>query len=181
MVTTSYLQRGSRFQREVFCSAVDQVLVVHLTSEPAGMLNFTLRINRPEDRGNATVMLKVLNPNRLRMTGQVTQHEGIDKNGGKGVQFQAMAEVSTSSGSVTHGRYRLQIRDASTATILIACSTDFYSENFNERCELELKAARSKGFDAIKRDHIAEHQRLFNRVSLDLGKSEASFMPTAQS
>ena len=32
----------------------------------------------------------------------------------------------------------------------------------------------------MRKDHVAEHQRLFRRVSLDLGTSEAMELPTDQ-
>jgi alpha-L-fucosidase 2 len=39
-------------------------------------------------------------------------------------------------------------------------------------------AATRKTYDTLRRDHIAEHQRLFRRVSLNLGSTEASNLPT---
>ena len=43
-----------------------------------------------------------------------------------------------------------------------------------------LKAACKKSFDTLRADHIREHQRLFNRVQLDLGITEAAELPTDQ-
>jgi alpha-L-fucosidase 2 len=40
--------------------------------------------------------------------------------------------------------------------------------------------AHRKSFDAMRASHIAEHRRLFRRVSLDLGRTEAADLPTDQ-
>ena len=41
-----------------------------------------------------------------------------------------------------------------------------------------LAAARRKSWPAMLADHEAEHQRLFRRLSLDLGSSPAAALPT---
>ncbi|MCB0801437.1 MAG: glycoside hydrolase family 95 protein, partial [Bacteroidales bacterium] len=43
-----------------------------------------------------------------------------------------------------------------------------------------LAAAAIRSFDELKNNHIAEHQRLFRRVSFDLGTSAAAKKPTDQ-
>ncbi|HSX65399.1 MAG TPA: glycoside hydrolase family 95 protein, partial [Pseudoxanthomonas sp.] len=42
----------------------------------------------------------------------------------------------------------------------------------------QLDAAQRRGFDALREAHVAEHQRLFRRVSIDLGRSDAEQLPT---
>ena len=41
-----------------------------------------------------------------------------------------------------------------------------------------LAAASGKSFEALRQAHIAEHQRLFRRVQLDLGSTDAMKLPT---
>ena len=41
-----------------------------------------------------------------------------------------------------------------------------------------MRAAAGKSYEALREAHIAEHRRLFRRVQLDLGTSEAMKLPT---
>ena len=41
-----------------------------------------------------------------------------------------------------------------------------------------LEAASQKSFAALRQAHVAEHQRLFHKVALDLGATEAMKLPT---
>jgi alpha-L-fucosidase 2 len=53
------------FTREVFCSAVDQVMVVHISANKAGALNFVVRLDSLlQSRSEA------LGPNELRLYGK---------------------------------------------------------------------------------------------------------------
>src|SRR3989442_507663 len=45
---------------------------------------------------------------------------------------------------------------------------------------VHLTAANRNPFERLRRDHIREHQRLFSRVTLDLGISRAANLPTDQ-
>jgi alpha-L-fucosidase 2 len=40
--------------------------------------------------------------------------------------------------------------------------------------------AAAKGYDALHKDQLADHQKLFNRVSLDLGTTDVAKFPTRQ-
>ena len=54
----------TKFQREIFSSAPDQVLVERLTSSTKGGLNFTMRLSRP-----ASAQTQVVGNDTLVMTG----------------------------------------------------------------------------------------------------------------
>ena len=59
--TVSYSVGGVKFTREVFASAVDQVIVVRLTADKRGQVNFTAGLRTPqqgtvEARGTTLVL-----------------------------------------------------------------------------------------------------------------------------
>jgi alpha-L-fucosidase 2 len=75
------------------------------------------------------------------------------------------------------------VRDASAATLLIAVATSFVSYNDvsadpEARVEAVLRAAAERTHDALRAAHVAEHQRLFRRVGIDLGASPDAALPT---
>ena len=46
------------------------------------------------------------------------------------------------------------------------------------RVERALNAALDRPYEQMRRDHVAEHRRLFRRVAIDLGVTEAARLPT---
>ncbi len=54
------------------------------------------------------------------------------------------------------------------------------SGNPAKRCAAKLEAVGDRKYDAIRRDHVADHQRLFRRVVLDLGTTDKIDLPTDQ-
>ena len=46
------------------------------------------------------------------------------------------------------------------------------------RCEKYIAAVENKSFEELRSAHIADHQKLFNRVELDLGTTDAVNLPT---
>ncbi len=72
---------------------------------------------------------------------------------------------------------------ADSATLLIAAATSYknYKDVSGDPETLTKKRIRrreQKSFEALRKDHIAEHQRLFRRVQLDLGTTDAAKLPT---
>ena len=68
-------------------------------------------------------------------------------------------------------------------TLLIAAATSFVNykdvgADPDTRVETVLQAAQAQPYAALKAAHIAEHQRLFRRVHLDLGTTPDSALPT---
>ena len=77
------------------------------------------------------------------------------------------------------------MENADTATLVLAAATSFknYADitaNPAARCEATLAGVAQKDFTALLQAHIADHQALFRRVSLDLGRTGAAKLPTDQ-
>ena len=74
---------------------------------------------------------------------------------------------------------RIAIEKADAVTILVAAATGYGGVQPKQVVERRLDAAAAKPFDALARDHVSDHQRLFRRASLRLGTSEErSALPT---
>src|SRR5262245_60295853 len=76
-----------------------------------------------------------------------------------------------------------EVRDSQGRTLILAGATNFknyrdVSADPQARIESALAAALRKGYSALRAEHIADHQRLFRRVSIDLGTTAASKLPT---
>jgi len=169
-----YSDGDATFTREVFASAVDQCIVVRLSCDKPGKINFDVSLSRPAD---ATV--GGLAPDLIVMKGQATQ-DGKHK----GVKFEAQLRIIPEGGKLIPKFSAVNKADA--VTLLLVAATDY---NFDEPykplksnlglvCAKQLSAVGKRSFERIKADHIAEHRRLFRRVSLDLGTTPAAGEPT---
>src|SRR5579871_3177346 len=65
IATTTFTHNGTRYTREVFSSAPDQVIVIRLTSSTPGKLNLTATLDRP-----AHFTTGAIAPNRLILSGE---------------------------------------------------------------------------------------------------------------
>jgi alpha-L-fucosidase 2 len=157
------------FERQAFVSRPDQMIVVRLAADRGGRINFTVRLSSPHRR----VTVRAAD-NRLSLRGQMPD---------EGLKFAAELAVRAEGGTVTADRDAVTVADADAVTLLLVAATSF--RTFQDigadpaaRCEESLKAAGGKDFDALRRAHVADHRRLFRRVSLDLGRTEAAEWPT---
>jgi len=172
--TVEYTEQGTRFTRQVFASPVDQVIVVHLTADKKGAVTFTAGFQTPQ-----SVTIETESGNTLVMTGVNGSSQGI-----KGaLKFQVRARVQADGGSISVTSNSVSVANADSATILIALATSYQSyDNVSGDPEKIVKgqiaAAARKNFDKLLAAHVKEHQRLFRRVSLDLGHSDAMQLPT---
>jgi len=177
IATTAFTKDGVRIVREAFSSPVDQVLVVRLTADKPGGISFNASLDRPAD-----FSVSVETGGRLAMRGQAS-HNGEHL----GVRYEAQALIVPDGGSVVAGSGRLEVRGANAATLLLAAATDYnmanpskpLDRNLGAVCAQQLASASAKGYESLRADHVREHRRLFRRVAVDLGGTEAAARPTS--
>jgi alpha-L-fucosidase 2 len=165
--------------REVFASPVDQVIVVRLTGtsprQPGqGRLTFTLGA-QSHQRANS----RTEGDDTLILEGRNGGAEGI----AGALKFQARVLVKIEGGSLSADGQQLHVSGARSALILVAAATSFrrYDDISGDPAALNdatLAAASAKTYEQLLAAHTAEHQRLFRRVSLDLGRTPAADLPT---
>jgi alpha-L-fucosidase 2 len=173
IATVSYSVAGVRFTREVFSTPVDQVIVVHLAADRPGQISFTATMNSPQRASLAT------EGNTLLLRGQNGDAFGIE---GK-LKFEARARVVVDGGTALVQGDQIGVRNANSALVLIAAATSYrsYKDTSGDPqriSEAYLQKAEEKSFAQLRHAHIKEHQRLFRRVDLNLGITEAAELPT---
>jgi alpha-L-fucosidase 2 len=174
VTTVEYSEGGTRFTRQVFASPVDQVVVVHLTADKKGSISFAAGFKAPEK-----VIIDTESGDTLVMRGTNGDAQGI-----RGTQkFQVRARVLANGGTVTTTSNSVAVTNADSATILIAAATSYknyqdVSGNPEAIVKGQVAGAAKKTFDKLLAGHTQEHQRLFRRVSLDLGTSDAMKLAT---
>ncbi|AGA78906.1 hypothetical protein Echvi_2666 [Echinicola vietnamensis DSM 17526] len=174
LVTTHYKKGDTHFTTQVLASHPDQVMVIHLTADKPGAIHFTALVDRP-----GPFQLQHAANGELLMTGTSGDHEGIKG----GVEFATRVRVKHSKGEMVKTGEGIAVNNANSATIYISMATNFkqyddISGNAVELSKQHLEKALGKSFDQIRKSHEEDHRRYFDRVSLDLGESEAEKDPT---
>ena len=93
---------------------------------------------------------------RLNMVGALA--------GGTGLGFRASARVLTDGGRLDTFPERILVEDATAATIVLTAATSYRGGNPKTIVDRQITTAASKGFDRLRADHVADHQRLFRRA-----------------
>ncbi len=158
---STYTVNGITYKREYFTSFGDDVDWIRLTADKPGMLNLSIGINRAERSKTTT-------------TGNTLQMEGRLDNGtdGNGMQYIANVKAKLTGGTLTTTDNSLVIKDATEVIIYVSATTDFKSPGFKAKMEQNLAAALNKPYALQKQQHIAKFQKLFNRVSINLGGAD---------
>lgn len=170
IATVRYRVGGVRFTRETFASHPANVVVQRVAADRPGALNFTVALSSPH-RNSTT---RADDGGLLRLTGRV---------GEEGTRFAAELGVRLEGGRIIADADGLRIEGADTAIIILAAATSF--KNFRNvsgdpeaLAAAALHAAWQQDYAALRAAHVADHQALFSRVTLDLGTSPAAALPT---
>jgi alpha-L-fucosidase 2 len=170
----NYTAGGVKFAREVFASPVDQVIVMRITADKPGQVTFSAGFQTPQ-KASVTHGAQ----DTLVLTGVNGKAEGIDG----ALKFQARVKAIASGGQTSADEDQLSVTNADSVVLLIAAATSYksfkdVSGDPDALARNYIAAAGRKSFDELRRGHIAEHRRLFRRVELNLGITEAAKLPT---
>jgi len=157
---SSFQLDGVTYKREYFTSFSNDVDVIKLTADKPGKLNFSINLTRKE-RSTTTVK-----GNTLQMEGRLDN--GTD---GNGMQYIANVRTKLTGGTLTATDNTLVIKNATEVIIYLSATTDFKDAGFKVKMEQNLAAAMKKPYALLKQEHTAKFKKLFDRVSIDLGKN----------
>lgn len=164
VATTRYQVDGVNFQREVFASFPDRVIIVRFTADKPGELNFKVSYDSPLQ---STVKKQ---GKKLVLRGKGGDHEGV-----KGViEVETQSQVIAEGGKVSLTDKYISVEHATAATLYIAAATNFvnyYNVKGNEskKASALLAGAMKKEYSEALKAHTDYYQSQFNRVSLSLG------------
>jgi alpha-L-fucosidase 2 len=172
--TTRYKVDGVNYQSRVFASFPDQVIIVRITGDKGGSINFSATMHGP-----SKVDISTRGNNELIMSGVTSDRDSV-----KGaVMFQAQVKIITDGGSVSALDTALRVSNADAATLYISIASNF--KNYHDisgdaaaSADAYLQNALKKKYEQALSDNIAAFQEYFNRVSLDLGGTDSVKNPT---
>ena len=165
---TRYRVGLAHFTREVFSSAVDQLLVIHLTSDQPGRLSFSATLTREQDSKTRAVA-----PDRVVMTGEaiawdVERHSMERKVGAK---FFAVLRAVPQGGKVRVEGEHLTVENADSVTLFLSAATNLRERDPQGTVERFLRSAK-KPFSQLRSAHAADHRKFFRRVDFVLEEGD---------
>jgi len=170
--SVSYLSKGIHYNREYFCSAKDQVMVIRISADQKGSCTGAIRIS---DMHNG----------KIEAMDQKIKVRGTLENG---LLYEAGLVVLNDGGVVNCTDNSLKFEKTNSITIILAAATNYlpdYSKHWRGEdpsriIEQQIKEATQKSYKQLLDRHIADYQSLFNRVSLNIGQSsqQVKSLPT---
>ena len=183
--TTSYIYNGVKYERTVFASQADNVIVVQLKASKKGALSFDVDFTSPLQIADQNALIGKIdgyadgwNDAQLFTTVNGVEQEGVPS----GLKAVSNVYVKT-DGNVTSKDKAITVKDATTAMFLIAAATNFV--NYHdisgkplEKTNQTLSSVTGKSFDKLLKAHLKKYQEQYNRVVLNLPKSKNSSLET---
>jgi len=167
--TVEYTRGAVKFTREVIASFPAKVIIVRISASKSGALNFTASLKSAHSESAITSA-----GNQISMNGHVAD---------SAIRFEARLVVEQQGGRHEASDGGIHVVNANSATLILSGATNFksfidVSADPKQRNTATLAAIHGRSYEALRAAHAADHQTLFRRVSLDLGKSDASALPT---
>lgn len=166
--TVDFKAGGVNYKREYFCSNPDNIFATKYTSDEKGGLNFNISLNLLREAEISVTDDEII------FSGQAS----LPRHGPGGVNFYGKIKVQLTGGKIIKKDNSLAIENADEALIWTDIRTDYKSPEFKEICDKTIAQVSSKDYESVKNAHIQDYSRLFNRVELYLGKSDADKRPT---
>ena len=187
--TTSYIYNGVKYQRTVFASQADSVIIVQLKAGKKGALSFTMSYQSqlPFQAKSEHSCQSPLSEGSGNLGGRlIATVQGVDQEGVKAgltAECQTSVRIEGKGADVTFDDGTVVVKNATEATIYIAAATNYVnyhdiSGNATKKNKNRLNLAEAIRFPQLLARHTAKYQEQYNRVSLNLPKSANSGLET---
>lgn len=186
VTTTRFTVNGVDYKREVFTSAPDNVLVVRLTSNKTGSLSLDVSAKsllRYQLSTNGKDELLVSGKAPARVDPSYYHPQGRipivyeDSTGCNGMRYQYRIKAVSKDGNIGADTTGIHVKGATEVILYIAAATSFNGfdkcpdkEGKDERALAAsyLNKAVAEGYNLVRKGHLADYQKFFNRFSFQL-------------
>ena len=191
--TVTFTAGGVTYTREVFISYPAQLLVVRFKASRPGAITFNTRFQNPMPHhtqavNDRYVIMKGKCPeyvaNRPAEARQIVYAPGGN---GEGMSYEVHLQARVKDGAVHSDTSGLKVQNASEVVLLLSIGTSYNGPDKSPGKEGKdpavealryLDAAKQKDYTQLLQEHEKDHQRLFRKVELDLGKDSSATQAT---
>ena len=188
VATVSYLRDGALFRSEVFASAPDSVIVMHIVSEAPVSARVSLETQLPHELSTSEEGLVIdgyaawhTYPNYLAYKEISPEKYWYDPE--RGIHFRTRVSAGVSGGSVRTENGVLVLDRVREATLYVVNATSFNGfdkdpvkegKPYQALADANMKHAREAGLTRLRARHEIDYKEFFDRVSIDLGATPDS-------
>lgn len=171
VATVTYTIDGKAYRREAFASHADGVFVLRITCDQPGQVGLRIGLDGDEQPFHTYAE----SANVIGM--DVLAREHFHSDGKTGVDGYVRLAVQTEGGQVrTHGA-QISIAGSNAVTLLLAFESTFVQPDPAATCRARLTALETTPYETLKARHLADHQALFRRATIDLGPAPQPDQP----
>ncbi|MCD8287986.1 MAG: glycoside hydrolase family 95 protein [Porphyromonadaceae bacterium] len=185
--STRFTIAGTTYEREIFVSAPDRVLAIHLTASSPHALSLQITLSSP-----LHYALERVAADELAMQGTApvridpdyytpTDREPMayEENGHSGMRFRTALKATAPGGEIRVDSTGMYIDGANEVLLLLSVATSFNgydkypdTEGIDEKATAEeaLHKAANLSYKSLKKRHTTDYKNLFDRFSLSLGE-----------
>jgi alpha-L-fucosidase 2 len=179
-VTTRYTVseeggRSTTYTREMFVSYPAQVIVMRLSADRKGALNFSAWLSTQQHFGRTTVT-----PDEVLVTGRAPVHVSgpygnadVQWDEHKGMALAVILHVSSKGGTVTSEEQSLTVANADETVLIVSGATSFNGFDHDPAAQGKdpsaiayawTAKATTKSYEELQAEHLADYRRLFRRL-----------------
>ena len=198
--TITYRSGGVAYQRECFASHPAEVLVFRFSADKKGGLSGRVSMGNeheiPITVDNETLTMKgdtskfwwwqfhLADRNRLLASREYASDKNID------LDLEAQVRILHEGGTVKTDDKSVVFENCDNVTLLLAADTNYLNrrdqgwrgEHPHRRVAAQIAAAEKRSYADLLSEHVADYQKLYGRLSIDLGATPAAVaaLPTAE-
>lgn len=146
------------YGREIFISAPENAMIINLKASKPYSISFVMSLARD----TYFDYIEAIHGNTIVMRGK----SGSDK----GIEYCSMAKANAKGGETFSIGNKVIVKNADEVTIILTARTDYWGDEPLSWCNDNLNRVSNISYENLKRDHIEDYKKLFDTVSLNLGK-----------
>ncbi len=186
LATTSYVCGGVKYERTVFASLADKVIIVRLSASKKGTLSFDVDFTSELKHAcHAPLVGSIAGGKDGKESAQMwATVDGVEQEGiPAGLKAECKVSVEADGQVTGNEKGTVSVKNATTATLYIAAATNYVnyndiSGNAIEKVNQRLALHVGKTYKKLLADHVKKYKEQYDRVLLTLPKSASSALET---
>ncbi|MBE5762037.1 MAG: glycoside hydrolase family 95 protein [Clostridiales bacterium] len=191
LVESHYTKNGVKYTREAFASYPARAVVIKISADKEGAVSFELsmssKLRYSTQAKDGLLLMHVKAPSHVEPSYRRFEEPifYFDEPERQGMRALTAVKVSAKGGKVIVSDDKISVKDADSALIVLCARTSFngydkhpFLEGLDEEklCLEDIKKLEGRSFDELYAQHLADHQKYFDRVdfSLDLPSGDAT-------
>lgn len=189
LATVTFTAGGVTYKREMIASFPGKALVIRFTADKPGKINFRAALSsqvhysvKPDGTNGLFMTAQApsqADPNYVKYNAEPIKYG--DSSGCNGMTAALQIKAILTGGTAHTDTAGLAVQNASEVLLIICAATSYNGfdkcpanagKDAVKECNAALQAATQKNWATLFAEHTADYRRYFNRVNLQLGKSQ---------